>query len=52
MIRTDLYSARWNNIIALGLGIPAHALMVFLIIDPPMSAKAAFWVIQVVGAFY
>ena len=52
MTKAEFCTAKWNNIIAIALGVPVHILMAFMIFKPVMSPVTTFWVIQVVGAVY
>ena len=52
MDREKYLTVRWNNLIALGLGIPALILAAVVMFTPAIPDLAGFIALMVVGVFY
>ena len=52
MNKEKFLTVRWNNLIALGLGIPALILAAVVIFTPAMSDLAGFIALMFVGVLY
>jgi hypothetical protein len=52
MNKEKFLTVRWNNLIALGLGIPALILAVVVIFTSAIPDLAGFIALQVVGVLY
>ena len=52
MNKEKYLTLRWNNLVALGLGIPALILAVVVIFTSAMSDLAGFIALMVVGVLY
>lgn len=52
MAKEKFLTARWNNLLSLGLGIPALAYVVFAFSSSAWTAKTELIVLAVIGALY
>ena len=52
MTKEKFLTARWNNILALGLGLPALFYVAVVLSTPTMSDRAIFFGFAVFGALY
>ena len=52
MTKENFLTVRWNNILTLGLGIPALLYIVFVLSTPVLSDKAAFIGLALIGVVY
>ncbi|MDP6823265.1 MAG: hypothetical protein QF554_08230 [Dehalococcoidia bacterium] len=52
MIRERYLTARWNNLLSLGLGIPALAYVIVVLSTSSLSEFAGFIGLFVIGAVY
>ena len=52
MTKEKLLTARWNNLLSLGLGIPALIYAVVVLSTSVLSDRAAFIGLAVIGVLY
>jgi len=52
MTKEEFLTVRWNNLLTLGLGIPALIYIVFVLSTPVLSDKAAFIGLVLIGVVY
>lgn len=52
MTKEKFLTARWNNVLSLGLGIPALIFVGIVLGSPVWSARASFIGLVVIGVLY
>lgn len=52
MTKERFLTVRWNNMLVLGLGIPALLYVGVVLSTPVMSARASFIGLALIGVFY
>ena len=52
MTKDQFLTVRWNNILTVGLGIPALTFAAIGLFTPLLSDLAAFWGFAGIGALY
>ena len=52
MTRERFLTVRWNNLLSLGLGIPALVFVVVALTNPGLSDLAGFVGMAIIGAVY
>ena len=52
MTKEDILTLRWNNILTLGLGIPALIYGILVLTTPLLSDRAAFIGLVAIGVIY
>jgi hypothetical protein len=52
MIKEEFLTVRWNNLLSLGLGLPALIYAVVVLSTPVLSAWAGFIGLVIIGVLY